>query len=79
MMRTPSPIKANIVTMYQVGDGPFCCTGSTRFGGVGRRLAAFLRFFETGMGVKANTQKPILSNADPNSRVLSLAPKEEND
>jgi hypothetical protein len=32
-------------------------------GGVGRRLATFLRFFETGMGVKANTQKPILSNA----------------
>ena len=32
-------------------------------GGVGRRWATFLRFFETGMAVKANTEKPILSNA----------------
>lgn len=52
-----------MVATYQVGDGPFSWTGSTRFGGVGRCLATFLRFFETGMGVKANTEKPILSNA----------------
>lgn len=63
------PIRANMVTTYHVGDGPFSCTGSTRFGGVGRRLAAFLRFFDTGMGVKANTHRPILSNANPNSGV----------
>ncbi len=61
-------MRANIVTTYHVGDGPFSCTGFTLFGGVGRRFAALLRFFETGMGVKANTKKPILSNADPQPR-----------
>ena len=53
---------------YQVGDGPFSDTGSTLFGGVGRRLAALLRFFDTGMAVKANTKKPILSNATSSRR-----------
>ena len=58
-----------MVATYHVGDGPFSATGSTRFGGVGRRFATFLRFFDTGMGVKASVQKPILSNAGRRPRL----------
>lgn len=48
---------------YQVGDGPLLWTGSTRLGGVGRWLATFLRFLETGMGIKRSVELPILTNA----------------
>jgi sortase A len=41
-------------------------------------LATFLRFFETGMAVKANTQKPILSNAvDPTPGSLPADRKQQ--
>lgn len=59
---------------YQVGDGPRSWVGSTRLGGVGRRFATFLRFFETGMGVKASVQEPILSNASDQHRAESREP-----